>query len=919
MSDHGSDLLSMLDDDDPQGDDADMADLEKYAEGASAYATRARPQSAHPSHRIPSLETAAHGGDADLQGGGVGTTSARLSGLAEHEDDVGTRTLKPRPQSAVPLSALPPGRYQRLYGSAVSGHTRPRSCVPTTPSAIAHSARAIRLRSATAGSKPDSGRALLPHEQAVTAAAVRGSAGFSDAAAAPLGTAPKPRPYSAKLLSQRVATDAQAAARMTRLNIAAENVAAGRRGMLPKQTPSAPAEPARADVGIQAAPVAWTRYFFNDEQIQRALGARTAAGAGASASAPGGVGGPWLYMHLDVRLRAPHDRHRNVVAPVSMVSGDGAQPAPSASFAPSTTDGDAPSFGAHVYGEALRSMQVPTSLQDDWDRLHFASLECHVGDTPTAGGWPHASGSKRARAALDHGGGPVAVAGVGYDDVRSSSYPEGAFVKASPVARRDVVQLAEYAARLWPRGREDSLALIELLGGLVTTLTTGLRGADDAAQKVKNAAVRHVESEWRRRADRMVRDAEAAKDVYYAKVMADKEAAFAKERQELREEIKKMQRHSEYAAEDQRRELAAIEQARDRAERALTSEKAKVDRLTGEREELRERVAEMRREETMMRREVGLLQRHVDPDELEKIQNKLYGGSGGASSGGSAAPAAAAAAPPPAQDDTVIGEDVAEDELPSTEEELAALEAKASAGLLLTDEELERMRDLQAAEPPSAEEELAALEAKASAGMLLTDEELERMRDLQAAEPPSTEEELAALEAKASAGMLLTDEELERMRDLQAAEPPSAEEELAALEAKASAGLLLTDEELERMRDLQAAEPPSTEEELAALEAKASAGMLLTDEELERMRDLQAAEPPSTEEELAALEAKASAGMLLTDEELERMRDLQAAEPPSTEEELAALEAKASAGMLLTDEELERMRILREIRRVVQE
>ena len=40
-------------------------------------------------------------------------------------------------------------------------------------------------------------------------------------------------------------------------------------------------------------------------------------------------------------------------------------------------------------------------------------------------------------------------------------------------------------------------------------------------------------------------------------------------------------------------------------------------------------------------------------------------------------------------------DDEEEDETPSLEEELAALEAKASAGMLLTDEELERMRILR--------------------------------------------------------------------------------------------------------------------------------------------------------------------------------------------------------------------------------
>ena len=222
-------------------------------------------------------------------------------------------------------------------------------------------------------------------------------------------------------------------------------------------------------------------------------------------------------------------------------------------------------------------------------------------------------------------------------------------------------------------------------------------------------------------------------------------------------------------------------------------------------------------------------------------------------------------------------------------------------------------------QPPSAEEELAALEAKAKANMLLTDEELERMRDLRGvanAEPPSAEEELAALEAKAKANMLLTDEELERMRDLRGvanAEPPSAEEELAALEAKAKANMLLTDEELERMRDLRGvanAEPPSAEEELAALEAKAKANMLLTDEELERIRILRdKLRPPGPLDELEALERKLRRGMMLKKQEEARLKELRRY-IPSHEEELTFLSSKEMRGMRLSEEESRRLKEL---------
>lgn len=427
-------------------------------------------------------------------------------------------------------------------------------------------------------------------------------------------------------MSQQAAHDAQASARKTRLSIAAENAAAGRRGLMSQQTPAAPATPARADVGVQAAPVAWTRFFFADAQVQRALGARTAAGSGASSATPGGVGGPWLYMHLDARLRPPHERFHTPAAPVTVVSGADAGPAVSASSASTTAEFDPPSFGAPVYGGALAGLDVPPRVQEDWNRLHFASLECHIGaDPPSAGGWPHASGERRTRAALDLGGGPVAIAGVGHDDVRTARNPEAQYAKTSADARRDVVQLAEYASRLWPRGREDALALIELLGGLVTTIAQGLRGADAVAQKCRNAAVKFADEAWRIRAARLVREAEEAKDVEAAARMAEARAEFEKEKEALRDEIIKIQRHSEYAAEDHRNELNELAKAKSIAERNLDNEKTKLERLAGEKEEMRDRMQAMRREQSSFRKQISMLESKVDPEERERIRALVLG------------------------------------------------------------------------------------------------------------------------------------------------------------------------------------------------------------------------------------------------------------------------------------------------------
>ena len=185
MAGYESSMAEMLDMDDE--DDNGLADLETFRTAGPARASR--PQSAHPSHRASAAE------------------ASNAAPAAAHD------TAAERPMSALPLSALPAGRYQRLYGSAVSGHTRPKSCVPPTPSAYGHSARAVRIRSALPAGPASA--ALLPHEQAATANAVRGTAGFSDAAAAPLGTAPKPRPcvfrstQSARPKHSRSTTDAK--------------------------------------------------------------------------------------------------------------------------------------------------------------------------------------------------------------------------------------------------------------------------------------------------------------------------------------------------------------------------------------------------------------------------------------------------------------------------------------------------------------------------------------------------------------------------------------------------------------------------------------------------------------------------------------------------------------------------------------
>ena len=105
-------------------------------------------------------------------------------------------------------------------------------------------------------------------------------------------------------------------------------------------------------------------------------------------------------------------------------------------------------------------------------------------------------------------------------------------------------------------------------------------------------------------------------------------------------------------------------------------------------------------------------------------------------------------------------------------------------------------------QPPSAEEELAALEAKAKANMLLTDEELERIRILRdKLRPPGPLDELEALERKLRRGMMLKKQEEARLKELRRY-IPSHEEELTFLSSKEMRGMRLSEEESRRLKEL---------------------------------------------------------------------------------------------------------------------
>ena len=117
-----------------------------------------------------------------------------------------------------------------------------------------------------------------------------------------------------------------------------------------------------------------------------------------------------------------------------------------------------------VYSGALED--VPEWVQDDYDRLHFASLEMHAGENPAAGGWPAAPLERRSQVVAE----------------------AGAYLccaDESPEQRMNLVKVCRYASMVMPRGREDALALIRLLGGLLATYITALEKADAIAIKMR--------------------------------------------------------------------------------------------------------------------------------------------------------------------------------------------------------------------------------------------------------------------------------------------------------------------------------------------------------------------------------------------------------------------------------------------------
>ncbi|XRB01209.1 hypothetical protein NFJ02_11g05590 [Pycnococcus provasolii] len=195
-------------------------------------------------------------------------------------------------------------------------------------------------------------------------------------------------------------------------------------------------------IGVQAAPVGWTRYFFNDLQIARAMGT---LGWNREVNETDAAAGPWLYLHFDVRMTPPDQLMWLGVVPLKIEN---------------VPDPERP-----ILNDAIADS--PEWLQTLYDRVHFASLECHLGQRVTAGGWPDASADTRSKAVWDYNkkrGDGMFVPMCGFD--------------GSAAARANLVSVCNYASIIEPRAREDALALVRLQSGLIQCLISGLIKAD---------------------------------------------------------------------------------------------------------------------------------------------------------------------------------------------------------------------------------------------------------------------------------------------------------------------------------------------------------------------------------------------------------------------------------------------------------
>lgn len=219
--------------------------------------------------------------------------------------------------------------------------------------------------------------------------------------------------------------------------------------------PRATVPTSTTSIGVQAAPVGWTRYFFNDQDISRAvaplgLGAHASSAKHSEESTPAG---PWLYMHFDVRMTPRDELMWLVVAPVEI---EGVE------------DPSRP-----VVSDALG--ELPSWVQTLYDQLHFASLECHLGQRVTAGGWPDAPPETRSKAVWDHN---IKRGGKGLP-------PDLVGFNGSKAARMNLESVVNYASVIDPRGREDAIALVRLQSGLLQVLLNGVDRADENCIKAR--------------------------------------------------------------------------------------------------------------------------------------------------------------------------------------------------------------------------------------------------------------------------------------------------------------------------------------------------------------------------------------------------------------------------------------------------
>ncbi|XRB20023.1 hypothetical protein RI054_23g98700 [Pseudoscourfieldia marina] len=292
-------------------------------------------------------------------------------------------------------------------------------------------------------------------------------------------------------------------------------------------------------IGVQAAPTGWTRYYFDDKQIQRAVQPRSFGGMGADEIVdapdekqrrmqqhqqplPSTAAGPWLYMHFDVRVLQPDELMWSPLLPVRVES--------------TRTDPHRPLM-------SLAVSNPPDFIQELYDRVHIASLDGHLGMHTAAGGWAEAPEGMRSRAVWEH-------------HREMGTVPPLAGRDESEIVRMDLFRLCTYVSQLAPRAREDAVSLVRLQGGLLRVLMDGLRDVDATCKEQRQELQNEIEEHKKaaeaqeleiKRLTYENQNVEAVKKSVIESqsmdnklVVRDLEKSFGRERQEFKRELNKL-------------------------------------------------------------------------------------------------------------------------------------------------------------------------------------------------------------------------------------------------------------------------------------------------------------------------------------------------------------------------------------------